>query len=327
MPIEISKCKKEYISNTMYKSLHGTAEGTSYRIVYEDIGVGNIQKDVDKIISQLEKSLSVYNPQSIIACVNRNEVVEVDIYFEEVFNLAKTINLITEGAFDISAEPLFRAWGFSSTPRNIPNLSDIASMQNDMGMDKIKIENKKIVKNNPNIIINMNAIAKGYSVDLIAFFLDSLNINNYLVEIGGELRLKGTNEANKLWRIGIDTPKEGKTIQGEDITAILNITDRAIATSGNYRQYYENNGQKIVHTIDPRTGYPSTNDIASVTVLASTATVADAFATAFLVAGVEQSMKWINEVDELEAIFICKIDNGFKTQYSSGAEEYIHLFV
>lgn len=315
---------QEYVFNdASYTNVHGKTQGTSYRIVYENRGIGNLSIEVNAILKELEKSLSVYDPKSIISCINRNEDVEVDFYFEEVFNIAKQINSMTEGTFDISAEPLFRAWGFSSTTKNMPKLSDIQDMKKNMGMDKIWIENKKICKSNPNIILNTNAIAKGYSVDLIAYLLDSFNINNYLVEIGGELRLKGKNQLNEIWKVGIDTPKEGNFMPGEDIMAILQVTDKAIATSGNYRQYYVEAGQKIVHTIDPRTGHPINHDLVSVTVLAPEAIVADAFATAFLVAGIEKSIEWINKFDNLDAVFICKVDDDFCVHYSSGAEEYI----
>ncbi len=307
-------------NGTFYYSIQGTAEGTSYSIIYQDDYDRDFQPEIEALLSDFEKSMSVYDENSVISRINRNEDVETDIYFESVFNKAKEISAITEGMFDISAEPLFRAWGFSSQQKNIPDQDKINALKEFIGMDKIMIENKHVIKTNPNIVLNANAIAKGFSADIIAAFLEEHGCGNYLVEIGGEIRMKGENTSGEKWRIGIDRPAEDNPIPGQDLQVILQITDKGIATSGNYRQFYIENGQKITHTINPATGYPVKHNLLSVTVVANDAITADAFATAFLVAGIDKSMEWLEELTEIEALFICDEEGEYKMYCTSGIE-------
>ncbi|NDV94582.1 FAD:protein FMN transferase [Dysgonomonas sp. 521] len=299
-------------NGSFYYNIRGTAEGTSYNIIYQDNKDRDFQPEIDTLLAGFEKSLSVYDRDSIISRINRNEDVEVDDYFYTVFTKAKEISTQTEGSFDISAEPLFRAWGFSSQGKNPPDKAQIEKLKQYIGMDKVKIENRRIVKSHPDIVLNVNAIAKGYSADIVATFLDEHNCQNYLVEIGGEIRLKGENLQGEAWRIGIDRPSENNPIPGQDLQAVLQITDRAIATSGNYRQFYIQDGQKISHTINPATGYPSKHNLLSVTVVADEALAADAYATAFLVSGIEKSLEWLNKYTGLDAIFICDEEGEYK---------------
>lgn len=301
---------------TPYQTIQGFAEGTSYRIIYE--GEYNYQLEIDALLSNFEKSVSVYDEYSIISRINRNEEVEIDPYFEKVFTRAKEISIHTEGAFDISAEPLFRAWGFSSTERKGPSNSEIEEFLKYVGMDKVSIEGKKILKSNASVVLNMNAIAKGYSADIIASFLDNNGCDNYLVEIGGEIRLKGHNEENDTWTIGVDRPEEGNFLPGENgLQLVLKLTNKGIATSGNNRQFYIENGKKIVHTINPRTGYPVNHNLISTTVIANDTLTADAYATAFMVVGMEKAGQWIDQNPELDAIFICNEDGSYKVYYTS----------
>jgi len=310
-------------NGSFYYNIQGTAEGTSYNIIYQDDEDRDFQPEINALLTDFEKSLSVYDSNSIISRVNRNEDIEIDHYFETVFTRAKEISTLTENAFDISAEPLFRAWGFSSQEKCPPGKEQIAQLKEYIGMDKIRIVNKRIVKDNPNIVLNVNAIAKGYSADIVASFLDEHKCNNYLIEIGGEIRVKGENLQGEGWRIGIDRPSESNPIPGQDLQAILQITDKGIATSGNYRQFYIENGQKITHTINPATGYPSKHNLLSTTVVADDALTADAFATAFLVSGLEKSMEWINKCPELDAIFICDEEGEYKMYCTPALENKI----
>jgi thiamine biosynthesis lipoprotein len=310
-------------NETFYSTILGFTEGTSYRIIYE--GHENFQQEIESLLSSFEKSLSVYDPSSIISRVNRNENIEIDNYFEIVFNRAKEISLQTEGLFDISAEPLFRAWGFSSEGKNIPDKEKIEELKKYIGMDKIRLENKRIIKNHPNIVLNANAIAKGYSADIVASFLDK-NCDNYLVEIGGEIRVKGYNPQGEAWSIGIDRPTEGNYLPGENgLQLILQITNKGIATSGNNRQFYIENGRKITHTINPATGYPAKHNLISTTVIANDALTADAYATAFMVGGMEKAGQWIEENPELDAIFICDEQGEYKVYYTSLIENKLIL--
>ncbi|MFV0538136.1 MAG: FAD:protein FMN transferase [Dysgonomonas sp.] len=311
-------------SNSRYTTIHGFAEGTSYRIIYE--GDCDFQKEIESLLSIFEKSLSVYDPSSIISRINRNEDIEVDDYFEFVFNIAKEISLHTEGSFDISAEPLFRVWGFSSEEKNIPDKEKVDELKKYIGMDKIRLENKRIIKDHPNTVLNVNAIAKGYSADIVALFLDKNNCKNYLIEIGGEIRVKGYNPQGESWTIGIDRPIEGNFLPGENgLQLILQITNKGIATSGNNRQFYIENGQKITHTINPATGYPAKHNLISTTVIANDALTADAYATAFMVGGMEKAEEWIEENSELDAIFICDEQGEYKVYYTSLIEDKLIL--
>ncbi len=311
-------------NEAFYTTIQGFAEGTSYRIIYE--GDRNFQKEIELLLSSFEKSLSVYDPSSIISLINRNEDIEVDDYFEIVFNRAKEISLHTERLFDISAEPLFRAWGFSSEEKNIPNKERIEELKKYIGMDKIRLENKRIIKDHPDIVLNTNAIAKGYSADIVASFLDKNNCKNYLIEIGGEIRVKGYNPQGEPWTIGVDRPIEGNFLPGENgLQLILQITDKGIATSGNNRQFYIDNGQKITHTINPSTGYPAKHNLISTTVIANDALTADAYATAFMVGGMEKAGQWIDENPELDAIFICDEQGEYKVYYTSQIEDKLVL--
>lgn len=312
-------------NGTFYYKIQGQAEGTSYNIVYQYEGNKDFRIGIESLLADFEKSLSVYDETSIISRINRNEDIEVDDYFLHVFDIARQISIKTEGAFDISAEPLFKAWGFSSAERSKPDTLQIEKLRAGIGMDKVQIKNRRVLKSNSHVQLNANAIAKGYSADIVASYLETQGCLNYLVEIGGEIRLKGVNTQGEAWRIGVDRPSESNPIPGQDLQVILQITDKAIATSGNYRQFYIENGNKITHTINPTTGYPVTHNLLSTTVIANDAITADAFATAFMVGGMEKSMKWIEENPELDALFICDEDGEYKIYYTSGIEDNIVL--
>jgi thiamine biosynthesis lipoprotein len=171
-------------------------------------------------------------------------------------------------------------------------------------MDKVSLVNGRLIKSNENMILDFNAIAQGYSVDLIAEMFEGKNIKNYLVEIGGEVRTKGRNQNNRIWRVGIDKPEENNMIAGADLQAIISLRDRALATSGNYRKFYVKNGIKYVHTIDPKTGYPVVSNLLSATVVAPDCTTADAYATAMMVVGVNKSLELLKQHKELDALLI-----------------------
>ncbi|MDR1883929.1 MAG: FAD:protein FMN transferase [Prevotella sp.] len=303
-----------------YYSIQGTAEGTGYNIIYQDSEGRDFQPEIEALLADFERSVSVYDETSLISRINRNEDAETDHYFETVFNKAKEISMLTEGAFDISAEPLFRAWGFSFREKDIPDEEKINSLKEYIGMDKVKIKDKRVVKSDPGIVLNANAIAKGYSADMIADFLEKRGSFDYLVEIGGEIRLKGENATGEAWRIGIDRPAEDNPIPGQDLQVILQITGKGIATSGNYRQFYIEGGQKIAHTINPATGYPVKHNLLSATVIAKDTITADAFATAFMVAGIEKALEWVQKFPELDALFICDEDGEYKIYYTPGIE-------
>ena len=287
-----------------YKVIDGFALGTTYRIIYRDAEGRDFQPAVDSLLTVFNRSLSIYDTTSIISRVNRNEAVEVDDYFMEVFHRSQEMYTISEGVFDISAAPLFDAWGFGFKHKEKVTPGMIDSLKTFVGMDKLTLDNRQIIKSDPRISVSTNAIAKGYSVDVTAKWLETQGITDYLVEIGGEIRCAGKNKKEDLWRVGIDRPEDGNMVAGELLEAVVQFTGRAMATSGNYRKFYVEDGKKYAHTIDPRTGYPVNHNLLSATVYAADCMTADAYATVFMVVGLEQAKALLANHPELGAYLI-----------------------
>jgi len=320
----ISSCEN---NDAEFISVRGFIFGATYNIVYESskkITPEAFKENVEKILHDYEKSLSSYDEASLISRINRNEDVTVDAYIEEIYKNSVLISEMSGGAFDITVGPLVRAWGFGADRKKDFDEQKLDSLLNLVGMDKIKLIDGKFVKSNLNIVIDFNAIAKGFSVDIVARYLNSLGIKNYLVEIGGELRAKGTKNGN-LWRIGIDRPEDSNVIQGQlPLKAIMSITDKAMATSGNYRRFYIEDGVKYSHTIDPKTGYPIKNRMLSVTALADECGIADGIATACMVLGPDEAKEFINSHPEFDAFIIYSGSNGeFETWMSESLKQYV----
>ena len=307
-----------------YSSIMGTAQGTTYYITFES-GKYDIKKDdIDSVLSDFDMSLSVYKTNSIISRFNRNDSLAVaDEKFTAVFNKSYEVYKNTGGAFDITVAPVVNALGFGPGDAVSFDSTTIDSLAKFIGMDKVRLEGKRLVKTDPNVTLDVNAIAQGYSVDLVCAFLDSHNIRNYLVEIGGEVRANGRNPSNGKWRIGIDKPVENAT-PGIDLQAVAEIEDRSLATSGNYRRFFEKDGIKYVHTINPVTGYPILSSLLSATVVAKDCMTADAYATAFMVMGLEKSMEFLKRNDFLEAYFIYSDSTGnFMVEMTEGMKKYM----
>ncbi|MDR1054570.1 MAG: FAD:protein FMN transferase [Prevotellaceae bacterium] len=320
----LSGCTGSTVNDSKnYFIINGFAQGTYYRITYHDRKRRNFQPEIEKLLQEFERSLSVYDSTSIISRVNRNEDVEVDDYFIELFNRAAEISRETNGAFDISGEPLYLAWGFSRKNKIPMDAHKVDSLKHYVGMDKIKLEDRQVVKTNPNVVLNGNAIAKGYSTDVVARFLESKGCKDYLVDIGGEMHMKGKSTKGRDWRIGIDSPIDGNFEPGAEVQVILEVSNKGLATSGNYRRFYIENGKKIGHTINPVTGYPTNHNLLSCTVIADDCLTADAFATAFLVVGLDSAKRWIEKFSGLEVYFIYDDNGEFKTDYTKGMERHI----
>ena len=308
--------------NTPYQHNTGYIFGTVYHITY--------QYDTDlnaEILAELNKvdaSLSMFNKQSVITRVNNNQNIEVNDMFTDVFTLAEKISNDTNGAFDITVAPLVNAWGFGFKEGQLPNSKQVDSLLSLVGLSGIHIEGDKLTKDNPLSILDFSAIAKGYGVDRAAQVLRSHNIKNFMVEIGGEVVTEGLNEKGEAWRIGINKPDDDSTSTNTELQDIISLSDKAIATSGNYRNYYIKDGRKIAHTINPRTGYPAQQDILSSTVMAPTCAEADAFATAFMVLGLQEAKQVLQKQPSLEAYFIYSDSLGnYQTWCSEGFKQYI----
>jgi thiamine biosynthesis lipoprotein len=290
----------------------GFTQGTTYSIVFDSTGGPGIIKVkgiVEKVLSDVDLSLSVYNDSSVISRINRNETDRPDELFAEVFNRSREISVLSEGAFDITVMPLVKAWGFGPDDHKNFNKSRLDSLMSLVGFDKVEFRDGLIVKSDPRITMDMNAIAQGYTVDLICRSFDKAGLSNYLAEIGGEVRVKGT-KGGEPWKIGIDRPVDDNMVPGADLQAIISLTDKALATSGNYRKFYIEDGVKYSHTIDPKTGYPAKNRLLSATIIASDCATADGIATACMVMGLGKAISFINRNKGIEAYLVYSDDDG-----------------
>ena len=253
-------------NNAPYQSINGLVFGTVYNITYQYDG--DLKNEIEAELKRFDNSLSPFNDSSVISQVNRNEEIVTDSFFQTCFNRSIEISKETKGAFDITVAPLANAWGFGFKQGAFPNSLMIDSLLQITGYDKVKLIDGKVVKTDPRIMLSCSAVAKGYSVDVVARLLDSKGIKNYMIDIGGEIVARGKNLRGGLWRIGINKPIDDSLSVNQEIQTILELTDVGLATSGNYRNYYYKDGKKYAHTIDPRTGYPVQHNILSSTVIA-----------------------------------------------------------
>jgi FAD:protein FMN transferase len=304
----------------------GFIQGTTYSIVYDNninINPVDLKVKVEKILHKFDMSLSLYIDSSVISRLNRNENVVPDSFFVEVFRKSAIISEMTNGAFDITVGPLVRAWGFGPDAHKNFSESKRDSLMKLVGMNKVSIVNGRLVKAVPGICLDANAIAQGFSVDVVCRCFDDLGIRNYLVEIGGEVRAKGTKDGAK-WRIGIDKPVDNNNSPGELLQAIIRISDKALATSGNYRKFYVEDGIKYSHTIDPKTGYPAKNRLLSATIIADECAVADGIATACMVMGKERAIDFLNKNPQFTGYLVFSDDKGnFNTWISDSLQDNI----
>lgn len=308
-----------------YSRVSGFAQGTTYNITYENSTNKDYSQAIDSILKAFDKSLSTYDSTSIISRMNANDnLVEADDWFVDVFNKSAEISAISDGAFDITVGPVVRVWGFGNGPVAKHDTAHIDSLLQFVGMGKVKLDGRKLVKQMPGVQIDVNAIAQGYSVDVVCDFFDKQGIKNYLVEIGGEVRGKGTNAKDKLWHIGIDRPSDGNLSPGADLQAIIEINNKALATSGNYRKFFVEDGVKYAHTIDPKTGFPARNTLLSATVVCDDCISADGYATAFMVLGVDKSKELAQKLKGIEVYFVYSNQQGdYEVFFSEGMKKMI----
>ena len=296
-------CKR----NSQNTKLSGSVFGTSYSIIYE--AEANYQKQIDSLYYVVNKSMSTYQTNSDISKLNRNESNKVDLHFKKVLNASKQIFSQTEGVFDPTIGTIVNALGFGPEKR-IERLDSlkIDSLMQFVGLDNIHIEDEIVFKKHRNTFIDFNAIAKGYAVDVVADFLESKNVTNYLVEIGGEIRSKGNNvEKKSAWTVGIDQPNFDGT---QSVLKAIALQENAMATSGTYRKFkVDEAGNRYAHIIDAKTGYSSKSNILSVSVLASNCMTADAFATAFQAMGMEKTKDFLKNHPELKVFLVFQNDD------------------
>ncbi len=301
--LSCNESKKDYIT------IKGMAQGGTFCIKYEPIPDTIPVREIYKILNEINSTLSLYDTNSIICRVNKNDTaIELNRFFIEIYREAYKVFQQTDGIFDITVAPLVEHWGFIPK-QTTTNTKAIDSLLMLIGMDKIHLKNKKIIKNNPNIRIDMNGIAQGFTVDKLSMYLESKNIKNYMIEVGGEVKVKGKNHKGEFWKVGIDKPIENSNEFNRQLQTILPITDISLATSGSYRKFIEKDGIKYSHTINPKTGLPTYHRLLSVTILHSSCTYADALATAIMVMGLESGKRFVKG-NNISAYFIYNDENG-----------------
>ena len=295
----------------------GNTQGTTFSVICND-DIKITIEEIEEILHNFDLALSSYIPNSIITKLNEapaGEFIYEDPYnyFNRCYQISYLLWRTSNASFDPTVYPLVDGWGFFNDMENVPDSSVVDSLMRLVGFqdgyhftffthtDSLGnvIPDNKILKRTSNAKLDFNGIAQGLAVDVLAEKLESRGAKNYFVEIGGEIRVKGVNSEGNLWRIGIDKPVENSTAEDRQIQEVVNIKDKSLATSGSYRRFYEKDGVKYSHTIDPKTGYPVSHSLLSVTVVADNCATADAMATAFMVMGADKSIAFLNEHPEL----------------------------
>lgn len=304
-----------------YRYTEGKIYGTFYHISYA--AREDLQRELRERMGAVDSSLSMFNPHSVIARINRNESCQTDSLFRRMFQMASQVYRCTEGRYDITVAPLVNAWGFGVGERKLPEPSQIDSLLVLVGMDKLELDGDKLSKREPGMQLDASSIAKGLGVDLVAEYLEEKGVTDYMVEIGGEVRVKGMSGKGRPWRIGIDRPEDDVTGQTRQLQMVAELSSGALATSGNYRNYYVHQGKKYAHTINPVTGYPVQTEVLSASVYAPTCMEADAYATGLMVVGLEKAKEIIRNHPDLEGCLIYESDGIPEIWMSDGLKERI----
>lgn len=305
-------------------NISGQAQGTTYHISYFDAQQRDLKQEVDKILKDFDQSVSTYQPNSVISRINNNDpYVEADEWFTVCFNKAKEVWKNTHGAFDPTVYPLVNAWGFGPGRKQKIETGRIDSMLAFVGFGSVKLKGKQVFKKDPRTGLDFNAFAQGYSVDVVSKFLESKGILSYIVEIGGEVYAHGKKPDGSSWTAGIEKPIDNKESKNT-LKAIVKLENMAIATSGNYRRFIIEDGVKYAHHIDPKTGYPTKNNLLSASVFASECISSDAYATGLLVMGLDEAKRFLKKHKELMAYLIYSDEKGnYEVFMSEGLKKII----
>ena len=300
-----------------YYHHEGKIFGTYYNIRYE--GSMDLHNQIQERLASFDASLSMFNQESVIARINRNEEVCTDSLFERMYHEAQLVSRMSDGAFDITVAPLVNLWGFGLKHGHAGDVSQamVDSVKAYVGYEKVELVDHRLQKDDARITLDASAIAKGYGTDVVADVLRGAGCENYLVEIGGEVVLKGVNDKGEAWRVGISRPKMDANGMDEGLQHIIQSSDLCLATSGNYLQYYYHDGQRRSHTIDPRTGYPVQHGLLSATVVASSCMRADALATACMVLGEADALTMIEQTDDATCYLIIASGDSLRISVSN----------
>lgn len=307
---------------TEYYKYQGQTQGTWFSVIYE--AEQDYAKDIDSLLSHFNQSLNNYDSTSVISRINRNENLLTDSLFRAMFLAAETVWEASGMRFDITVAPLANVWGFGYKTGHLPDSAEIDSIMMFVGMDKVKLVEKKIIKEDERVEIIGNAIAQGMSVDYLANYLIRKNLDNFLVEIGGEVRAQGISPKGKKWLVGIDKPIVDSTLSKREMQTAIELDHLSIATSGNYRKYKEHKGKRYGHSINPVTGYPESTEIISASVLHPQCMLADAWATAFMLMDTEPALETAEKLPQTEAMFITgDTEDDYNIYYTSGFQNFI----
>lgn len=311
---------KEQPKKTNYS---GITQGSYFSITYYDESGRTFESEFDSIFDAVENSVSLWDENSIIRKVNRNEDVVVDKVFRDNFEWAKKASEFSDGAFDATIGPLVAAWGFHYKKEMEMTPAMVDSIRQLVDFKKIEIIDNKIVKAKPNMTLDFNAVAQGYTADLISTFLEEKGVTNYLVDVGGEIMARGGKPNGENWIIGIEKPSENYDSE-RNVQLKITLKDKGIVTSGNYRKYIEKDGVRYSHSIDPKTGYPVPQNLLSATVIADNAAWADCLASICMIVGKDKALQMLEDSADIEGYLIFVDEDGtIKTTSTSGFKEYI----
>lgn len=326
LSLAMASCGTKQENKTVLVSNYGNTQGTTYSIRYMSTDAKDFKNEIDSLLDLVDLSMSTYKKESIISKINQNQSMQTDSLFRLVFNESIQIAERTKGAFDPTLAPVVNYWGFGFEEIKHKDQQQLDNLMQTVGYQKVSMADSLIQKSNPKTQLDFNAIAQGFTVDYIADYLNLQGINNYMVEIGGELKAKGLNADGELWRIGIDKPTE--KIQEDRFQAIIELKDKAVASSGNYRKFKtdEESGMKYAHTIDPKTGLPVQSNLLGVTVITESCMQADAYATAFMVMGIDSSIAFIEKHPALDALMIYSGPKGEWLQYQTKGFEEMTIY-
>lgn len=288
-----------------YQKNEGAVFGTFYHFTYQS--PEDLHDSLRAELQKVDESLSMFNPQSTLRRLNSGATDSTDQLFREVFRLSQQVSEATGGAFDITVAPLVNAWGFGYKNGALPDSATVDSLRQFVGFHHVRLtDDDRLVRDDPRTVLDCGAVAKGFGVDQVARFLRARGILNYMVEIGGEVVVSGENPQGQKWHVGVSRPTDDPTSQSTALDTVLTLSEGALATSGNYRNFYvTDDGRRVAHTINPATGYPIQHNILSATVLAPTCAEADAFATSFMVLGLDGAREVLRRHPELQVYFIC----------------------
>ena len=309
-----------------FVTVDGTMLGTTLHVVADVKGVSRqrLYAAVMELDREAKASMSIYDSTSLVSRLNRNETDSVDRHIAFNLHLADSIGALSDGRYDVTVKPLVEAWGFAGRERvENPNVDSILEF---VGREKVRVEGGRLVKDDPRVQLDFNSVAKGYTVDLLAGLVEKYGAENYIVDIGGEVRCRGLNRQGRAWRIGVETPFDGNMSDGEYLQKRIQMTGGGLATSGNYRRFYlDGERNKVAHTIDPRTGRSALSRLLSVTVAAPTCAEADALGTMFLAMGADDALAAVERMPGVKAYFILAGDGGEDEGYVWPAREALIL--